>query len=285
MLYILVPTYNRVDVCKSFIRQVYEQTDTHFKLIIVDHGQEKVKIDDENIVFIESDVNGWARAVNVGLRYILRNADDIDSSYVLVINDDVELPVDYIERIKRSINENPSSVIGSYCIDINDNKILRGSIKLNKLKAKFMYADKNKTLDQIENKIKDSHVLTGKGVVFPCSLLSKYGIYAEEKLPHYKADHELVWRMHKKGVNVIVSKEMYLYTVSDQMSVDIKMSLLKNYRKLFFKMTSIYNLKDLFKYSILSFGYFYGIYFFVRNFFRYVLFILLKYVRTNSISE
>ena len=66
-----------------------QQVFNGYTLVLVDHGQKKTGIkDSEKIKVIFSDVNGWAKAVNVGLRYVL-NQDLQDDDCVLIINDDV----------------------------------------------------------------------------------------------------------------------------------------------------------------------------------------------------
>ena len=69
MLYIVVPTYNREAVCRHFINDLYSQTNQNYHLVLVDHGRNRVDINDTNITLLHSDVNGWARAVRSLMQY------------------------------------------------------------------------------------------------------------------------------------------------------------------------------------------------------------------------
>ena len=118
------------------------------------------------------------------------------------------------------------------------------------MKAKHIYLYQNIAPSKIRDEYIDSDVLTGKGTVFPLSILDKIGIYNEEKLPHYKADHELVWRARKSGFKVYASTKMQLRTLSDQKTASGKERFLSNVRFLYFDMRSTMRIKDLWNYSI-----------------------------------
>lgn len=281
MLYIVVPTYNRIDVCNQFISDLSKQTFQNYKLILVDHGKKKTGIvSSEKIEVIESNVNGWARAVNIGLNHILSISKSKDD-YVLIINDDVRIEMDYIENIEQSILEMPNTVLGTCCIDKNTNLTLRIAIKLDKLRAKHIYNYYQVNLDEINNTFIESDVLTGKGTVFPLEILRNIGIYDDKRLPHYKSDHELVWRAKKNKYNVFTSKKMKLYTVSDQKQANRKESLKATFKFFMTDMTSIINIKDLWNYADLAYNKPYALYFFVMNFSRNILGMLIQYWRSQ----
>lgn len=284
MLYIVVPTYNRIEICKHFLKDLSHQTYQDFKLVLVDHGKNKVNLNNEldpnKIKLIISDVNGWARAVNVGLRYILEDSHNIND-HVLIINDDIILSNDYLAKVAESITEKPDAVLGTCCIDKNKNLTLRVSIKLNRLKAQHIYCYQYINPDQLPLGYIDSDVLTGKGTVFPVEMLRKIGIYAEDKLPHYKADHELVWRAKKNGYDVFSSTKMQLLTLSDQKTANGKESLWETFRFQYFDFRSVLKIKDWWNYAKLAYSFPYAIYFFVMNFLRNNVHILVTYYRTR----
>ena len=279
MIYIVVPTYNRLETCKSFISDLEKQTYTDYHLVLVDHGKMKTGIEGPKITRIESDVNGWARAVNVGLKCVLNQADNDD--VVLIINDDVILPKDYLWNIQESIKEKPDSIIGTCCIDKNTKKALRVAIKLNRIKAKHIYLYQKKDESQLPDGFIESDVLTGKGTVIPVSVLRKIGIYNEEKLPHYKADHELIWRGKKAGIPVYASSIMRLYTLSDQKHASGKEPFIQTVKFLWFDMRSTLKLSDWWNYAFLAYSKPYALYFFCLNFLRNTVGMMIDYFRTR----
>lgn len=282
MIYIVVPTFNRPKTCLHFVKDLYTQSFTDYLLVLVDHGSQKVAgLVDDKIIHLFSDVNGWARAVNVGLRYVLSRAGKGDS--VLIINDDVLLEDDYLESVSCAHQMCPDAVLGTCCIDQRTNMTLRVAIRLHRLKAKHLYLYQNKDasfLDSLPAFI-DSDVLTGKGTVFPVPVLLEVGIYNEEKLPHYKADHELVWRAKKKGYGVYACTRMRLRTLSDQKRADGKEPFLKTVKFLFFDMRSTMRLKDWWNYARLAYSFPYALYFFMMNFIYNTVAMIITYIRTR----
>lgn len=280
MLYIVVPTYNREVVCRNFINYLHNQTRQDYHLVLVDHGKNKVNIDNSNITIIHSNVNGWARAVNVGLRHVLTICDK-SKDYVLIINDDVILSNKYIEGVYDSIEKKSNVVLGTCCLDQNTNLTLRVAIRLNRLKARHIYLYQNIDLSKIRDEYIDSDVLTGKGTVFPLFILDQIGIYNEEKLPHYRADHELVWRAKRNGFKVYASTKMQLRTLSDQKIANGKETFLSNVKFLYFNMRSTMKIKDLWNYSILAYKFPFSFYFFIMNFVHNNICMLITYFRTR----
>lgn len=281
MLYIVVPTYNREAICKNFLDDLHDQTNQSYHIVLVDHGRDRVNIDNSsNVTIIRSTVNGWAKAINIGLRHVLVNCNKL-KDYVLIINDDVILSNNYIQSVYNSIEKKPNAVLGTCCIDEKTNLTLRVAIKLNRLKAKHIYLYQNIDSSIISDEFIDSDVLTGKGTVFPLSILDKIGIYNEEKLPHYKADHELVWRAKKGGYGVYASTKMQLKTLSDQKTANGKESFLLSINFFYFNMRSTMRIKDLWNYSILAYRFPFALYFFTMNFMYNNIYMLVAYFKTR----
>ena len=282
MIYIVVPTFNRVEICHHFIEDLRKQTYQDYYLVLVDHGKRKADVaDTDKIKVLNSDVNGWAKAVNIGLRYILDNIVTQENDHILIINDDVILPIDYLESIVVSCEQKPKAILGTCCIDRNTKKTLRVAIKLNKVKAKHLYLYQNIDENDLPTGYIESDVLTGKGTVIPISIIKDIGIYNEEKLPHYKADHELIWRAKKAGYDVYASTAMKLYTFSDQKTASGKESLKQTIKFFYFDMRSTIKIKDWWNYAVLAYSKPYAIYFFLLNFARNTAGMMIEYIRTR----
>lgn len=281
MIYIVVPTYNRVDICKAFVSSLKEQTFQDYQLILIDHGRIKTKIQEEKIITIESNVNGWAKAVNIGLNEILSFNDVKDSDAILIINDDVKLHKGYLESIVRSMKDKPDAILGTCCLDSSSQKTLRVAISLNRIKAKHIYMYQGIIREEIPYEYVESDVLTGKGTVIPYKILKQIGIYNEELLPHYKADHELIWRAKKMGVGVYAAKNMYLWTLSDQKTANGKEALLDTIKFMLFDMKSTINIRDWWNYAKLAYSKPYAVYFWILNFIRNYVGMFVDYIRTK----
>lgn len=277
MLYIVVPTFNRLEIFQKFIEQLNSQTVQDYYLIVVDHGKKKTNYRASNCKVIESNVNGWSYAINIGIREGLEISNENDS--FLIINDDVTMDSSYIENVYRQIELYPDSIIGSVCFDCKTYKTIHVNMLLNKLKAAFIYKNVGIQLSEIKGQVFESDVLKGRGTVFPCTVFKNVGLYNERLLPHYRADHELVWRAKKEKYNVITSGDMYLgATLDSPNTVERKYNFRENYRRIFKDMISTQNTKDLVHYSYLCFGKVYGTYYLVCNWTRYHIAFVRKYL-------
>ncbi len=282
-IYIVVPTYDRIDKINNLIKQLEAQTYQDFKLVVVDHGKESF-INTKGFIDVvkSSSMKWWTGAINDGIKYILENLSPEKDDIILVINDDVLIKNDYLEGVIKSINDNSNSVIGSICLDEKTNKTVYVNMLLNKIKANFIYINKGVSLSDIKEEYIESDVLKGRGTVFPVSIIQNIGLYNEERLPHYKADHELPWRAKRFGYRVIVSRNMVVYSLLNSPNTyNKKLSILKNFKNIFFEMRSTYRIKDLWNYSHISFRTMYALYYFVVNFIKSML-IFIKIVIKNK---
>ncbi len=284
MLYLVTPTFNRHAVFLNFVHELREQTFQGYVLVAVDHGTEKVKCSDDKVIIIEgSSDKWWTGAINIGLRYVLSLPSIKPEDHILVINDDVIINNDYLEQVNKAIAQKPNSCIGSLCYQtIPPYKIQHLNMKLNKAKACFIYEHHGEILDTLKANFYDSDVLKGRGTVFPVGILNEIGLYNEEKLPHYRADHELAWRAKKHGYEVVVSKNMQIGAKLDsphKMRKDL--GFIANYKNIFCHIVSTENLKDLWNYSFASFSFAYAFYYWFVNFARQHVVFVLNYIKTK----
>lgn len=286
MLYIVVPTYNRIEVFYKFIDQLKAQTCQDYILVVVDHGKKKTKYSGKQSYVIESNVNGWSYAINVGIRFVLNDLRALDEDYVLVINDDVLMEENYLSCVYDSIKQRPKSLIGSGCYEWNSGEVLHLNMKHDYGKAGLVYNHQKCTRDLIEKNFYDSDVLKGRGTIIPVFVLKDIGIYNEIKLPHYRADHELAWRAKRKGYDVCVSGTMWLGAILDSPHrIEKNKSFFENYKRIFKDMISVQNTKDLWNYSFCCFRGFYAFYFFMMNHVRNHIFFVLNYWKEKKKHE
>lgn len=273
MLYIVVPTFNRIDIMNNFIKQIKMQTYKEYKLVIVDHGTIDFKCNDLEVTCVKTSPDKWwAGAVNEGLRYVLKNFKPKNSDLFLVINDDVIINEDYLENAINEAEKNPNCLIGSVCFEYYSKLTHDVNIILDKKNACFRLMNQGLTLKEIElfetEELK-TDVLTGRGVIIPCGIIKKIGLYNEKKLPHYFSDFELPWRAKKMGYNLVVSKKMIVYTIVDSYNVyDNSLSMTKNLKKIFFDMKSLNRISDSWNLAKLCFTPIYALYFTLINFMR-----------------
>ncbi|MGA7416273.1 MAG: glycosyltransferase family 2 protein [Bryobacteraceae bacterium] len=93
---IIIPSWNRVDLLESVLKSVGEQTYPYREVIVVDNGSSDgsaavATAFDAKVLQLEEN-RGFAEAVNLGIQVAT-------GEWLLILNNDVTLQSDYIERL------------------------------------------------------------------------------------------------------------------------------------------------------------------------------------------
>jgi len=126
---IIIPTYNGIDNLKLVLNSLYQQSFRNFRIIVVDNASadgsvEYIEEMFKDVIVIKNTENyGFAKAINIGLKYSLGN---IKSDIILLLNNDIELETDFLKKgistfdISREIGSVAVKMINYYnrdCID------------------------------------------------------------------------------------------------------------------------------------------------------------------------
>lgn len=279
MLFIVVPTFNRPECILSLIGQLKNQSFNDYCLVIVDHGNEKndfTESQDHIYINASSDL-WWTGAINIGIRYVL---DECKKNVpLLIINDDVEFAnIDYLKNLYNYWKLHDEHIVGSICTS-RDGKIIYANMLHNYWLANLRYYFKGEDVAEIKTETLNSDVLKGRGTLIPSEVFKEIGLYNEKFLPHYRADHELIYRAYKKGYKVKVLKNAVLYSVLDSPNSIDKLNRFKSLWNVLWGKRSVANLKDLFNYSFLCFNPIYAVYYFLINASKIVLMYSIKAIK------
>jgi GT2 family glycosyltransferase len=278
LVWIVVPVYERVNHIFNLIECLEDQTYTNYKLIIIDHGKNKIKSDfgSKIEVITASPKLWWTGAINKGIKYILENENMSSDSPILTLNDDVTFGRNYLSNLISDWGNDVNVIMGSVCVEPKSSKIIYANIVLNKFKATFEFKYKSEDINNIKEQILPSDVLAGRGTLIPVKVFMDIGLYNERYLPHYRADYDLIFRAKKKGYNIYTSTNAIVYSVLDSPHILDRNNKLKSLYLLLFGRKSVCNLKDFFYSSFLSFSLLYGTYYFCVNILRHTLFTIEK---------
>lgn len=113
-------TYNRLDLTKRMLESLFENTDTDYRLIVVDNGSTDGTPDwlgdlaDEIKIPYHFHLNSENQGIAVGRNqgFLLANRHGPDDEYLATIDNDIELPKNWLSQCLDLIKDNSRLAIG-----------------------------------------------------------------------------------------------------------------------------------------------------------------------------
>jgi GT2 family glycosyltransferase len=261
MIYICIPTHNRLELTIRCITSIYNQHYKNFEIIIFDDGS----TDNTSIVLTKTFPTikviigdgsfWWTGSINKCVEYAIKKANEDDFIYTL--NNDTEVLQDTLMELIDLAKSKPNSLIGTLNVFYNDhNRIETSAFKREKYLCFSYYkpicrygetiSSNNNSLDYVF-----ANSLSGKGVLIPVKVFKKIGLYNSKKLPQYHGDTEFTIRANRYGFDILLSLKAKLLSHVDQTGVGtIKTgSSYLQFLKSSFSIHSPYHLITLFNYN------------------------------------
>jgi len=217
LLNIIIPTYNRKRLLEECLNSILSQTFTDYKIIVVVDGST-----DGTINMLEESFKGlevirgngdwwWTKSVNKGIEAAFKyNPDNI-----LLLNDDVVLPPEYLNNVMKAANENPGCLLGSSIKDIRTGKYTYIGTNLDWRKVRYKNLITLYDLEKLSEYIPVNH-LPGRGLLIPIQVFSKLGLFDTRTFPQQKADADFSLRAINAGYNLVVATNAYLFSHVDE---------------------------------------------------------------------
>ena len=255
----MIPVFNRSIEIFNLIDNILEQSYIDFRVIIVDHSENKIdfsRIASDKILIKKADDGlWWTGAINVGLSDALSLSSEND--LILLMNDDTEIEEGYFKSMVDLADQLPDTIIGSLCVDSISHRIIYANRILNRKKAKYISPFEGCVIDQLPKvKYITSDILYGRGLLIPKKVFQKIGIFDEDRLPHYGADSEFTFRAKKEGYNLVCSISSIVKTPSKK-DISLRQNLLNK--------RTPGNLLAMLNYSFLCFNFPYAVYYSLAN--------------------
>lgn len=274
MIYITIPVHNRRALLKNCLLSFRAQTNQNFKIIVTDDGStdgtgEMLRTEFPEVTVVNGDGNlWWTGGINKAVSHALSICNDDD--HILVINDDLEVPADYIANYYALAERYPDALIGSVVTDFhNRDLIVGGGVIMNWFTGKWKPLNKGKSLASFGKGHVEKHVsyLTGRGTLIPVEVFKILGIYNNK---HYTqcGDTELPIRARKAGYRLLVSYDVPVFSHKGH-SVHKEEYTLASLKSYYFDIRSHVNLRERFWFAIDSTAnVVHGLWFFAMDFTR-----------------
>lgn len=219
-IYIVIPTFNRVEFCVKCIESILKQPYKNFKIIVIDDNSPdntgeiiRSKFSEVTVLHGTGDL-WWTGATNMGCKYALNNGAQL----ILTLNDDLILDRYYLELMIRANRQYPNAMIGSLSITlekeprllfagvISNNCWTAKSIKRGELLAPYKFNLRG---------LMQTIVLPGRGTLIPREVFRKIGLFDFTNFPHYGADYDFSVRAKKNDFDLFVNTQAIIYSRYD----------------------------------------------------------------------
>lgn len=202
MLYLVVPTFNRCHKLANLFSLLSSQTYSDFTVIVINDGS----TDDTQNFLTEKQpfefrvLNGdgslwWGGAIHMGIESIIPALSDVD--LVLLLNDDVEFSIHYLQNLVDASNKRPNCVLGSLqkYVDVK-NEYYKGFF-VNTEYYSIKLVETSSPQDESE-----VNALPGRGMLIPAKVVLDIGNVRAEQFPHYMCDLDYSFLAHRKGYEI-----------------------------------------------------------------------------------
>jgi GT2 family glycosyltransferase len=237
--WICIPVHNRVNLTVKCLESLSKQRYRDFSTVICDDGSTDGTADIiaerfPDTILIKGEGNlWWTGATNRCVRYVLAHAVH-PSDCIITLNNDLELPEDYLSSLSDAARRYPRSIIASVAYDIKTRRVVSVGYRQSWLTTKSKPVDPSK--DYLPN---DSAVVrvthaAGRGTLIPLPIFQEIGLFDEKHLPHYGADYDFTHRARRAGHDVLVCLNARLFSHVDQTGLT--------------KIRESFSLKNMYKY-------------------------------------
>ena len=202
-LAVIVPTFNRLKDTRSIIEQLQQQVYSNFQIIICDSGStdgtQNLNKEFPEIIILNVGTNKWwTGAVNEGVSY----AQKLKTELLLIINDDLLIPINLTERLLEYNQTYPETLITCVQIELSG-LIYSGS----NFKGPFKQRE---NIRKLPNKIENIDCSNGCCVLIPAKVFINIGLVDEKKFPHVGGDLNIYLQSRKYGYNCIVVPDILI---------------------------------------------------------------------------
>jgi GT2 family glycosyltransferase len=209
MLYIIITDFNGYKQTKKCLAALKASTYRNFKTIVVDHGTTHDTSKGLNthfpdvIVLKGSESLWWTGAVNLGIRYALSHG----AERIMLLNNDCYVTPDAVEILMQYSRQCAKSIVAPIQRDWKTGKINVITPCSHFLFGFPTWPGKRKLTREMKKNglINSKLIIGGRGVVIPVELFSSIGLFDENTLPHYGADHDFYLKARKKGVDLMIA--------------------------------------------------------------------------------
>ena len=132
MIYILLPTFGRIEETKKFLKSINNSIRKNYLVLIIDDHPKKITL--KNIqqnnqikVFTSKKEIWWVGSINLGIQIVLNNYNLNKEDIVIFANNDVEIDKSSFDILHNEIKKNNNQIIHPRTFDQKKIEVSSGS--------------------------------------------------------------------------------------------------------------------------------------------------------------
>ncbi|QHT69800.1 glycosyltransferase family 2 protein [Rhodocytophaga rosea] len=253
MLYIIIPVFNRKKFTEECLLSLQKQTNTNFKIIVVDDGStdgtsEMIDKNFSEVILIKAKGDlFWTAATNLGISYALNQ----HATFVMTLNNDTIATEDFVEKMYYWAAKKPDIIMGALALDAYTKEPVFGGERLNWLSNTNASVLANLSPEKQTGLHQVTH-FPGRGLWIPRKVFEKIGLFDVKKFPHYFADYDFTYTATRAGFEIYCNfdAKIFIYPSESGDHQIRKKKTIKNYYNHLFGIKGGGNLANFTKFTL-----------------------------------
>lgn len=254
MIYIIVPTFGRVEDTKKFLNSIQLSIEKEYLVLIIDDHPDKVTFNsieqNKRVNILTSDNElWWVGSINHGIKTLFEMYNLKDDDIVIFANNDVQIDKKSFEILYNEIQKDNNQIVHPRTFDQDNNETSSGT----KIFSFFPYITKHPKNFEEQKKLIDMG--TARFLMISGSVLKKVG-FINEELIQYLGDNDFTLSAKRLyGVNTYILRDAICRL--DDTQTGIKNNNIQNFKELynsFFSIKSPNNIKYRYRFFKKFFG-------------------------------
>lgn len=188
MIYIIVPTFARVEETKKFLASVHVGIENEYLVILIDDHPAKVTLkaveQNNNVKVISSDKElWWVGSINLGIKMLFEKYNLKDEDNVIFANNDIQIEKNSFDILEQEIQKNKNQIVHPRTFDQDKVEVSSGS----KIFTLFPYITWHPKNFKKNKEIIDMG--SARFLMMSGGVLNKVG-YINKKLVQYGGDND-----------------------------------------------------------------------------------------------
>lgn len=209
-IYVVITDFNGWQQTRICLEKLAASSYQNFQTIVVDHGTsgetaEGIAEFPNSIHLVGDPELWWTGSTNLGVRAALEQGAD----FVMLLNNDCYVGESTLAKLVQHLDGITAGIVAPVQRDASSGEamVVRASTCFTLGFPTMILPHMRKLPDSGGRLLPTKLIVGGRGAMFPSQVFDRVGLFDEESLPHYGADHDFYLRCRACGVQLFVATD------------------------------------------------------------------------------